>query len=61
MTQKPLTEDERRDGAEETMASWALEGMYPTAEDKAVIRQYVSGELTAKELLAAARAEYGLA
>lgn len=47
---------DRRRLAEETMASWALEGMEPSPEAISRIRAFVNNELTRDEFIAAAKA-----
>lgn len=59
MSQRVLTEAERRETVTETMASWALEGMQPTQRDLDEILAYVAGDIDEEGLIARAKAEFG--
>ncbi|MCL1800657.1 MAG: antitoxin VbhA family protein [Promicromonosporaceae bacterium] len=56
--QRELTESERRETLIDTFASWALEGMYPSAEDIALGREYIAGNITPAEIIAQTLAKY---
>lgn len=58
MTDRVLTEIERRESVTETMASWALDGMYPTEESLSEIRAYVAGEFDEDEMVERAKARH---
>lgn len=52
MAVRDLTEQEqRRETLTETFASLALEGMYPTNDDLAYARAYISGETTLEDII----------
>lgn len=49
---------DRRELAIDTMASWALEGMQPSAEALADIAVIVEGSVTTDEMIARVKARY---
>lgn len=53
-----LNREERERTITETVASWSLEGMYPSERDKQLIRAYIDGEMTLTEILTATLDEY---
>ncbi|MCW2163378.1 hypothetical protein B0I12_000504 [Microbacterium hydrothermale] len=52
------SEEDRRELAIDTMASWALEGMHPSAETLVDIAAVVDGSVTTDEMIARVKARY---
>jgi hypothetical protein len=47
----PMDAERRRESLIDTFASWALEGMEPTAEDIRLGREYIAGRITPAEIV----------
>lgn len=54
------TEEGRREAVLNAMGSFALEGMYPSADTVAWARDYIAGRLTTDQILAHLRQKYGV-
>ena len=50
-----LTQEQLRDLIEDTMASWALEGMSPTPEQRESLRALAEGHITLEQFRAKIR------
>lgn len=55
-----ITEAQRRQNVEQTLASWRLEGFEPDAEYWGLLGQYVAGELTLADVRAQTVRAFGL-
>lgn len=44
----------RRLAVKDTLGSFALEGLYPSAEERELLRQYIAGEISLQDLKAKA-------
>jgi len=55
---RELTEEQRRESLIDTFASWALEGLQPSAEDIRLGREYIAGNLTPEQIIEIAIAKY---
>lgn len=58
MAKRELTESERRETLTETLASLALEGMYPSEQDLTYARGYIAGEMTLEQIREQALGKY---
>lgn len=53
-----MDEQQRRESLIDTFASWALEGMEPSAADIELGRQYIAGTITPAEIIDQTLARY---
>jgi hypothetical protein len=55
-----LTLQEREHSAQQTLASWAIEGFVPCPQYMALLDRYIAGELSLIQVSAITDAEFGI-